>query len=325
MDSNFYFEPFTSKKLLELTSTRDGEEKLGQKLSASFEKQNVHFVIIGIEESVGPIANHGNPGAENAFYTFLKCFVNMQANDFFDGANTAIQGSIIQNCEVESVVHARELTKELDLLVEKTIRPILLKGKIPIVIGGGHNNAFPLIAANYNLYNEEIAILNLDPHADCRKREGRHSGNPFSYAFANGYLDTYTVLGLHKAYNSAFLLEFLRENRFKHTFFDDYLENPDSFYQDISIYFEAFLNYKHVGVELDLDAIQNMPSSAFSPSGITLEEARHYIKTMAKIPNLRYLHLPEGAPTNEHEEKIVGKALAYLVWDFLESRTKFLP
>jgi formiminoglutamase len=324
MDSNFYFEPFTSKQLLELTSTRDGEEKLGQTLNPSYDDQNVQFVIIGIAESVGPRANHGNPGAENAFFAFLKRFVNMQANNFFDGANTAIHGSIIQNCAVESVEHARELTKELDLLVEKTVRPILLKGKIPIVIGGGHNNAFPLIAANYNLNNEEIAILNLDPHADCRKLEGRHSGNPFSYAFANGYLDTYTVLGLHKAYNSAFLFEFLRENCFEHTFFDDYIENPNSFYQDISKYFEAFLNYKHVGIELDLDAIQNMPSSAFSPSGITLEEARLYIKTMARIPNLRYLHLPEGAPTNEHEEKIVGKALAYLVWDFLESRTKFL-
>jgi formiminoglutamase len=324
MDSNFHFEQFTSTKLLELTSTRDGEEKLGQKLNALFDDQNVHFVIIGIAESVGPRANHGNPGSENAFHAFLKRFVNMQANEFFDGTNTAIHGYIVQNCEVESMEQARELTKELDLLVEKTVQPILLKGKIPIVIGGGHNNAFPLIAANYNLNNQEIAILNLDPHADCRKLEGRHSGNPFSYAFANGYLDTYTVLGLHKAYNSSFLLEFLRENCFEHTFFDDYLENPNSFHTDISNHFEAFLNYEHVGIELDLDAIQNMPSSAFSPSGITLEEARFYIKTMAKIPNLRYLHLPEGAPTNEHEEKIVGKALAYLVWDFLESRTKFL-
>jgi formiminoglutamase len=279
-------------------------------------------VIIGITESIGPQANLGNPGSENAFHAFLKRFLNMQSNDLFSGENTAIYGEIQQNCKFESIEQGRELVTELDALVEKVIYPVLHEGKIPIVIGGGHNNAFPLIASSYKVHKQEIAVLNLDPHADCRKLEGRHSGNPFSYAQANGFLDTYSVIGLHKAYSSNFQLNFLKENKFDHTFFEDYIGNDDLLISDINKYCDLFTQYDHVGTEIDLDSICHMPSSAFSPSGITLEMARYYIQRAAQIPNLRYMHLPEGAPTNEYEEKVIGKTLAYLVWDFLHARTK---
>ncbi len=320
MRPNFYFKPFNEEDLREMTTLREGELKLGQTIGCSIDEEHINYVVVGIAESIGPQANLGNSGSENAFDAFLKRFLNMQSNEFYDGSDTAIYGKIVQNCSFETIDEARKLTAELDTLVEETITTILLKGKIPIVIGGGHNNAFPIIAANFKILREEIAVLNLDPHADCRKLEGRHSGNPFSYAFANGYLDTYTVLGLHKSYNSSFLLDFLIENNFSFTFFDDYIDHPDLLVNDIQKYSALFEEYPHVGIELDMDAIQNMPSSAFSPSGITLEAARFYIKTASQNPNLRYLHIPEGAPCTTHEEKIVGKALAYIVWDFLEAR-----
>ena len=74
-----------------------------------------------------------------------------------------------------------------------------------------------------------------------------------------------------------------------------------------------------LGVELDMDAIIDMPSSAFTPSGFSLEEARKYVIKCAKSKKAAYLHLPEAAPKNEREEAIVGKALAYLVSDFIKS------
>lgn len=322
MKNNFEFERFDHSTILSYTTVREGELKLGQTLHESFEHTDVKYVILGIQESIGPIANHGNSGAENAFESFLKRFLNMQSNDFFNGENTAIHGRIIQHCQFGSIDQSRELVQELDALVCDILRPIFNAGKIPIVIGGGHNNAFPIIKAHFENSQQEIAVVNLDPHADCRKPEGRHSGNPFSYAQINGYLDTYTVLGLHKAYNSQYLLDFLKEQNFNHTYFDDYVLDRDALKRDITSICDEYGSMKHAGVELDLDAIQHMPTSAYSPSGITLEEARYYIRFTALLPNLRYLHLPEGAPTNQHEEKIVGKALAYLVWEFLHSRTK---
>jgi formiminoglutamase len=66
-----------------------------------------------------------------------------------------------------------------------------------------------------------------------------------------------------------------------------------------------------------------MPSSAFTPSGFSLNDARKYIHTIAKHKNISYLHLPEGAPSSVKEEKIVGKALAYLVSDFIKQNSSF--
>ena len=90
------------------------------------------------------------------------------------------------------------------------------------------------------------------------------------------------------------------------------------FKEDLKTFFQYITDNKF-GVELDLDAIAYMPSSAFSPSGMSVEEARTYILQMAKSGNVRYLHLPEAAPKTEKEDAIVGKTLAYLVSDFIKS------
>ena len=59
--------------------------------------------------------------------------------------------------------------------------------------------------------NKAINVLNLDPHADCREIDRRHSGNSFSYAMQEGWLANYAVLGLHQQYNSQSMLERLAE------------------------------------------------------------------------------------------------------------------
>ena len=71
-----------------------------------------------------------------------------------------------------------------------------------------------------------------------------------------------------------------------------------------------------------MDAIANMPSSAISPAGISLDLARQYIRKFAALPKVAYLHLPEGAPESESQRLIVGKTLAFLVSDFLAVRNK---
>jgi len=194
--------------------------------------------------------------------------------------------------------------------------------KIPIIIGGGHNNAYPIIKTIYTVLQSKLNVVNLDPHADCRIEEGRHSGNPFSFAFSNGYIDEYTVLGLHKAYNSEYLLSYLDANKFQYTFFDDYIGNPALYRKDILEVAEELSGSTAIGIDLDLDAIQHMPTSAYSPSGISVEDARFYARIMGSLDNVRYFHLPEGAPKNTDEDKIIGKTLAYLVWEFIEAQSK---
>jgi formiminoglutamase len=76
------------------------------------------------------------------------------------------------------------------------------------------------------------------------------------------------------------------------------------------------LDKHRIGIDVDMDCIANMPSSAFSPSGWSLDEVRAYLmRIIPQVEQLAYVHLPEAAPKNDLEYKLVGKALTYLVRD----------
>lgn len=310
----FQFIPSSQNQVLEWTSIRAGETKLGQTIQTEV-SEKTRFILLGIEESVGPQTNFGLSGAENGFPSFIKRFVNIQSNQFLAGEEICFLGTIQQTTAFTTIENGKMAVEELDNLVHSILTEHLHPSIIPIIIGGGHNNAFPIIQALNTIKSSTIDVINLDPHADCRALEGRHSGNPFSYAIQHGYIETYTVLGLHRGYNSSFILDFLEANNCTTSFYDDYLMNRQQLFIDV----QKIISEKNnpIGFELDLDAIAFMPSSAFSPSGWTVDEARAYIQTIARAKNIAYLHLPEGAPQSNHEEKVVGKTLSYLVYDFI--------
>ncbi len=284
-------------------------------------QEGCKYVILGIEESVGPRLNLGLPGAEKAFSAFLPRFLNMQSNHFLNGNDVLIAGSIYVN---ETSSNQDPSVEELDELVEETLHPFLAQGMIPLVIGGGHNNALPIIRATHQSTGSSLGVINMDPHGDCRATDLRHSGNSFSFGFEEKIIHYYSIIGLHPQYNNSFILDFLHRKECEFSLFDDYLVGKRDLLTDVyseKSHLESLGNY---GIELDLDAITGMPSSALTPSGFSLNEARMFVKTLANSENCSYLHLPEGAPRNEQEEKIVGKALAYLVWDFIEAHHRNL-
>jgi formiminoglutamase len=80
---------------------------------------------------------------------------------------------------------------------------------------------------------------------------------------------------------------------------------------------KRFCTNKPFGLELDMDAIRAMGSSALSPSGFTLEEARQYLSYFSKLKNCQYIHICEAAPKHELHHNQVAKALSYLVSDVI--------
>ncbi len=313
------FVPADKDAFASMISVRSGETKMGELMSYGQVSPQNKYAIIGISESIGPQANYGSSGAENGFDSFIKRFLNMQSNRFLSGELIHLCGVIRFDDSFSTVDQARSEVAKLDSHVEQIVRSVLEQQLIPIVIGGGHNNAYPIIKAVSSYFRQAIEVVNLDPHADCRKLEGRHSGNSFSHALTEGLIKNYSVLGLHKAYNNEHTYDFLEENNCFHSFYDDYIMTPEHFTRDISTVQKRILPSDKIGIELDLDAIQGMPASAFTPSGFSLEQARFYVKSFGAVKQCCYLHLPEGAPLNESENKLVGKALAYLVWDFIFS------
>lgn len=321
-------------------SIRKGEEKIGEKIKivqnatnweTEIKQNSARFVILGIPEDIGVRANFGRPGAYSAFNAFLKSFLSMQQNRYLNAENIMILGALNVDDLMEQSKKLNPKTatdlKELRLLVEKidqraaeVLSAIFQNNKIPIVIGGGHNNSYPLIESAYHTFGQKVNIINCDAHSDLRPTEGRHSGNAFRYALEKGFIQHYHILGLHEQYTSESIFQYISSMPVSfYTYEDIFIREKISF--DEALKNGMYLvNQGICGLELDMDAITNVPSSARTSSGISPIEARKYIYTCANKINCVYLHLAEGAPETAHlrADYKTGKLLAYLVCDFIK-------
>lgn len=299
---------------------REGEFRIGQQTlfrtedPESWKQRKYH--ILGIKEDVGPRANGGFGGSDKAFDVFISRFLAVQSNRFLTGEELVVHG-VIEPMPTGGELSLKELVAELDELVISWSREVTQVGGIPIVIGGGHNNAFGLIKGVHAASNQQLSVVNLDPHADTRDLEGRHSGNPFSYAWGEGLLASYSVMGLHQSYNNESVLKRLELMKSIVSFFEDWIDEPGRFHADISALYEQHKD-RFTGIELDMDSIAGMPSSAFTPSGMSVEQARFYVRSMARVNKVAYVHFPEAAPVSGRDEQVVGKSLSYLVADFIK-------
>lgn len=272
------------------------------------------YVLIGVSENVGPQANWGREGSENAFEAFSKVFFNTQFYPEVPLQNLAFLGQIKQVKQTSDRSEATVMVEELDQLILEVLTQHLAPHQIPIIVGGGHNNALPLMrwAANKG----KLSVVNIDAHADLRPTELRHSGNSFSVALEEGLLANYGVFGLHEAFNNSAIRNQLTNPQISHRFYEDYLQGPYQLLDDVM----GFVSHQHhaVGIEIDMDSIALMPSSAFSPSGWSLDQIRALVLKLGHIkPQIAYLNLTEAAPLDERDNLIVGKALSYLVRDFV--------
>jgi formiminoglutamase len=333
------FVPFDQQLRDKYLKTRPGETKLGEvmaypeqsRLIDFLQSETIKYVIFGIPEDIGVRANLGVPGTASAWDAFLSYFLNCQSNSHLTGNQIAILGHfnlkhaylrLEEVHESQREKEARQLTSTLDEAVWRMVSQVVKSGKIPIIIGGGHNNSYGNLRGFSNALGKPINCINLDPHTDLRPLEGRHSGNGFSYALKEGYLKNYLVFGMHEAYKTAEMQErFMKEKHLSYISFEDLMVRRKMQTDQCLDSALAFVCKAPFGVEVDLDAIANMPSSAMSPSGFSIEFARSFVHKMGSHPHAGYLHLCEGAPDlgGKAGRTIVGKALSYLVQDFIKS------
>jgi formiminoglutamase len=182
------------------------------------------------------------------------------------------------------------------------------------VIGGGHNNAYPIIKGTSRAKKQAINVFNIDAHADLRDLEGRHSGNGFAYALKDNYLNKYLMYGLHQNYNNEAILNQIEAGpKLKAVFFDDVLKGSD--HNNLLLELDSI-----VGLEIDLDCIENVLSSAETPSGFAVNDVRKLILTAEK--KFSYLHISEGATRmlDGRVSKLTSKLIAYLVSDFIKAQ-----
>jgi formiminoglutamase len=298
-------------------------------------------VVLGIPEDIGVRANYGNGGADTAWIPFLSAFLNTQSNDFLTGEDILVLGHfdfgdikylIDSNAynEEEKIAAYRHAVEIIDTEVEDIIKVIASCKKIPIVIGGGHNNSYPIIKGTAKGLHKagviplsQINSINLDAHTDFRATEGRHSGNGFKYAEEDGYLGKYCIIGVHENYVPQSVLLEVHNNPFVDyiTYEEIFIHERKNFIQAVA-HATGFTEDTYTGVELDLDCVQDVLSSATTPSGITALQARQYITFAAQDAKAAYLHICEGATqlSDGRKSESTGKLISYLVSDFVKEK-----
>ncbi len=328
---------YSNKSLEKYINKRELEVKFGESVLTINELDELKttpakYVLLGIPEDIGVLANSGIAGTRNAWIACLKGLLNMQANDFTTPENLVILGEIdcatqlkaSETLDKEDAHYFEELgtiIKQIDTKVATVVEHIVKAGKVPIIIGGGHNNSYGNIKGTSFALKKPISVINFDAHADFRPLEHRHSGNGFSYAYEEGFLNHYFVFGLQKNYNSQAVFDVLHKNKetISYNLFEHIATHRTKAFGQAMKEAESFtLAGEKFGLEMDFDSIQDIPSSAKTPSGFSVNEARRFISYFAKNDNVAYLHLCEAAPkAGTDEEKQVGKLLAYLVVDFI--------
>lgn len=314
----------TPEEVSSRINLREGETKLGEKAQtiASLDKMqdcSARFVLLGIPEDTGVIANHGIAGASTAWEPSLKALLNTQENTFLKGADLLVLGHFHFPPLAEA--QQKDLYSQVSYIddqVSPVLEHIFRAGKVPIVVGGGHNNAYPIIKGFSRALGQKVQVLNIDAHADLRPTLGRHSGNGFSYAIQEGYLDHYGIFGLQQNYLTAYMQEYMLQNKaIKYRFYEDLLLQGD-IHRSWRSFMEDFA--EPLGLEIDLDAIQNVLSSATSPSGFSVAEIRSILLSTSK--KFAYLHLAEGAVelADGRRSPLTAKLIAYLVTDFMKGK-----
>ncbi|HEY4205679.1 MAG TPA: formimidoylglutamase [Puia sp.] len=345
-----YLHVYSKQDILSRTRIRKFETKLGERVlaapdpgsvAAAIEKTEAEFVLVGVPEDIGARANGSQGGASTAWQPFLDAFLNIQSNDFLQGDNILVLGhfdfSEMQRL-IETNAHGQEEKQEayrhavhtIDEAVEDLVRVVTAAGKIPIVIGGGHNNSYPLIKGSAKGLHKaglipiaQINCVSLDAHTDFRPAEGRHSGNGFRYAEEDGYLQKYCVIGVHENYLQQNVWLDIINNPFVDliTYEDIFILEKRNFIQAVA-HASSFTEDSYTGLELDLDSIERVLSPGMAPTGLMAVHARQYVTLAGMDSRIAYLHICEGAALLDdgRQDLLTGKLISYLVSDFIKAR-----
>eukprot|EP01063_Lacrimia_lanifica_P015694 TRINITY_DN22376_c0_g1_i1.p1 TRINITY_DN22376_c0_g1~~TRINITY_DN22376_c0_g1_i1.p1 ORF type:complete len:385 (+),score=132.34 TRINITY_DN22376_c0_g1_i1:42-1196(+) len=321
----------------------DAAPATGLELQAALQRMKaehgVRYVLLGIPEDVGPRANEGRGGCDQGWFALLYRLLNLQANRFFP-PRVGLLGEVDLSDVTASVAPSarpslealRLATAAVDAAVEPVMHAVFAAGLEPIVIGGGHNNAYPILRALHHASGEHGVVAgNLDAHADFRAPEGRHSGNPFRYAHDEGVLKGYHVVGLHEYKNNEESLAALDAAGYTYDSYQKLRVRREVDYRTAVAAARDALDARGLplGVEVDVDAVSNVPASASTAAGLTVADAEEYVHLFSRARHARYLHVAEAAPQvhcvslREGLEE-GGQVLAALVMAYIMGRERAL-
>jgi formiminoglutamase len=335
-----FLRAMTAEALRALTPLREGERRLGEAFRTLPDGVGLAeglravpeagFALLLIPEDIGVRANFGRPGAAALPMATLRRLAAMQDNPSLRGSDLVVVGEVeVQDLMQQAVrldpnrpadlAALRDLVSQVDARVASVVEAIVREGRTIVAIGGGHENAYGILAGVRAATGRGAGCLNLDAHADLRADAGRHSGNPFSQALRAGHLRRYAALGLHESYLNEAMWSLLHgDERILGVTLEDLLRGASSMDEACGRTL-AHLGAGTITLEVDLDAIAGVPASAATPSGLQAEQVRALVHRVAASADVAAIHICEGIP-GDGDAHGVGKLAALIACDFVKAR-----
>ncbi|MFD2203438.1 formimidoylglutamase [Shivajiella indica] len=276
-------------------------------------KNSRTVVILGYVGDEGVKRNQGRIGSNKGPEAIRKVMGPMayhlsETVKIFDLGNV-----FTQNHDMES---SHEMIKDM-------LSKIIKNRAFPIVLGGGHDLAYPHGSALFQYVlekGEKLGIINLDAHFDLRPFiNGKgHSGSPF-FQLAEKYHSEfhYLCLGIQRAGNPISLFETATKKGVNWIEMEDfYLEN----WEQIKNQLDSFCqNVNKIYLSIDLDGFSSAYApgvSAPSPMGFSPEIAMKVLDFIARSGKLLSMDVVELNPDFDQDNstaRLAARCIEFIV------------
>lgn len=279
--------------------------------------EGTKVAIIGVPQDEGVRRNQGRPGAKRAPDEVRKYFYRLTPFNFkFEKQITDLKIFDLGNLKINGELE--EVHERLTFIVEE-----LIKNKIlTIVIGGGHDIAFPnYLGFAKNFEREKKAVINIDTHLDVRNSQYRNSGTPFRQILESEYKpDKIVEVGIQSYANSIYHFKYALEKGAKIFTLDDVKESGIDF---ILSAIEVELKDHLVHLSFDMDSVRNADApgvSATYPDGLKVDDVLKIALFCGLNLKVKILDIAEVNPEYDIDGK-TSRLAGFFILNFLTGIT----
>lgn len=262
--------------------------------------------IVGVPQDIGVHRNNGRIGAALAPEVIRRAFYKLTT---FTG-KTAFTADKLSFIECGNITTEGLQLEEIHRRQELVVWLLLKAGITPIILGGGHDIAWPNGRAIAK-HDSNYGVMNIDAHPDVRPLEGgkANSGTAFRQILENkeNPLPTGALVefGIQPFATGTFFTDFLRSKQARVMFYEEIREHGFS----VSLH-EALEGLQHrarsLYVSFDIDAC----ASAYAPGvsapatlGFTAEEMCHAASVAGKNPAVKLIDIVEMNPNFDMDNR----------------------
>lgn len=275
--------------------------------------------FIGVPQHIGVERNGGRPGAAAAPGAVRAQLLKLATSAVVD----VVRAGRMAMVDLGDIDTEGKTLEQIHDEQEDVVYRQLSKGNLPIVIGGGHDTAWPTIRA-LDRVGEPYGVVNIDAHADVRPLldgSRAHSGSPFyqmlttsERAMAPG---AFVEFGLQHHAVALAHLDFLAEHEATVLMLDDVRRRGLHAAWDRAMAVLTSTGSSYVSLDMDAFASAYAPGvSAPAADGFAPHEVGYCLRLIGRNATLKVMDVVEVNPAYDVDNR-TAKLAATMIAEVL--------